>query len=85
MKYFSDCILNNTEVEPDGEEGFADVRVCEAIIQALKSKSSVELPSFTRTKRINPDTQKQTLRASSTPELVHASNPAKGVDKQPKN
>ncbi len=85
MKYFSDCILNNTEVEPDGEEGFADVRVCEAIIQALKSKSSVELPPFTRTKRIDPETQVETLRATSTPELVHASNPGKGVDKQPKN
>lgn len=85
MKYFSDCILNNTEVEPDGEEGFADVRVCEAIIEAVKSGSSVELQPFTRTKRINPDTQKQTLRATSSPDLVNASNPARGVDKQPKN
>lgn len=85
MRYFSNCILNNTEVEPDGEEGFADVRVCEAIIEALKTRSAVELPPFTRTKRIDPDTQVQTLSATSTPDLVHASNPGKGVDKQPKN
>ena len=85
MKYFSDCILNNTEIEPDGEEGFADVRVCEAIIEALRSKSSVELPPFTRTKRIDPKKQKETLSATSTPDLVHTSNPGKGIDKLPKN
>ena len=85
MKYFSDCILNDTEVEPDGQEGFADVRICEAIMEALKSKSSVELQPFTRTKRIDPATQKQTLSATSTPDLVNASNPARSVDKQPKN
>lgn len=32
MKYFSNCILNHLEPEPDGEEGFADVRGLEAII-----------------------------------------------------
>jgi predicted dehydrogenase len=85
MKYFSNCILNNTEVEPDGEEGFADVRVLEGIDQAMKSGAPVQLPPFTRTKRINPDTQKETLRATSTPDLVHTSNPSRDVDKQPKN
>ncbi len=85
MKYFSDCILNNTEVEPDGEEGFADVRVLEGIQQALESGKSVTLPPFTRSKRINTDTQVVKLGAVSTPELVDARNPAKGVEKQPKN
>ncbi len=85
MKYFSDCILNNKDPEPDGEEGLADMRVLEGILQALKSGGSVKLPPFTRTKRIDTKAQKQTLSAVSTPELVNASNPAKGVDKQPKN
>ena len=44
LKYFSDCILNDTEVEPDGEEGFADVRVLEGILEALKTGKSVTLP-----------------------------------------
>lgn len=85
LKYFSDAILNNTEVEPDGEEGFADVRVLEGVIQALKTGGSVKLEQFTRTKRIDTEAQKVELRAASTPELVNASNPGKGVDKQPKN
>ncbi len=85
MKYFSDCILNDVAPEPDGEEGFADVRVLEAILEALDTGKSVAMEPFTRTKRINTDTQKMTLGAVSTPDLVDASNPAKGVEKQPKN
>ena len=85
LKYFSDAILNGTEIEPDGEEGFADVRVLEGVLEALKSGGSVQLEPFTRTKRIDTDAQKVDLRAASTPDLVNASNPGKGVDKQPKN
>jgi predicted dehydrogenase len=85
MKYFSDCILNGTEPEPNGEDGYADVRVFEGVLEALKTGQSVTLKPFTRTRRIDTETQKMMLRAASTPELVHASNPGKGVDKQPKN
>ena len=85
MKYFSDCILNDAPPEPDGEEGFADVRVLEAIIQAVETGSSVKLEPFTRTRRIDTKAQKQTLSAVSSPDLVHAGNPARGVEKQPKN
>ncbi|MGI4853171.1 MAG: Gfo/Idh/MocA family protein [Janthinobacterium lividum] len=85
MKYFSDCILNGTEVEPDGEEGYADVRVLEGILEALKSGGSVQLKPFSRSKRIDPDAQVIKLGAVSTPELVNAENPGRGVEKQPKN
>jgi predicted dehydrogenase len=85
MKYFSDCILTDKEPEPDAEEGFADVRVLEGILQALKSGVSVKLPPFTRRRRIDPDSQAETLRAKSPPDLVNASNPARGVDKASKN
>ncbi len=37
MKYFSDCILNGKEPEPDGEEGMLDVRVLEAIERSLET------------------------------------------------
>jgi hypothetical protein len=43
------------------------------------------LSPFTRTKRIDIEEQLIELKAVSTPELVNASNPGKGVDKQPKN
>ncbi|MDR5839399.1 Gfo/Idh/MocA family oxidoreductase [Caballeronia sp. LZ034LL] len=85
MKYFSDCILNGTDPEPDAEEGYADVRVLEAIVEALESGASVKLEPFARTRRIDPSAQRETLRAVTSPELVHASNPAEGIDKVPKN
>ena len=85
LKYFSDCILNGTDPEPDGEEGFADVRVLEGMLEALKSGGAVQLPPFTRSKRINTEAQKMELPAVSTPDLVDASNPGKGVEKLPKN
>ena len=85
MKYFSDCILNGKEPEPDGEEGFADVRVLEGVLEALKTGGSVPLKPFTRNRRIDTEKQKMELSAVSTPDLVDASNPGKGVEKQPKN
>ena len=85
LKYFSDCVLNGIDPEPDGEEGFADVRVLEGVLEALKTGGAVKLVPFTRTKRIDVEAQKQMLGAVSTPELVDAKNPGKGVEKQPKN
>lgn len=85
LRYFSDCILNGKEPEPDGEEGFADVRVLEGIVRALQAKSAVTLEPFTRTKRIDTKAQAETLRAQKSPELVNTSNPGKGKEKIPKN
>jgi predicted dehydrogenase len=85
LKYFSDCILNNLDPEPDGEEGYADVRVLEGILKALKEGTPQKLEPFTRSKRIDPSSQKETLRAQSSPELVNTSNPGKGQEKVPKN
>lgn len=85
MKYFSECILNNEHPEPDGEEGFADVRVLEGILAALESQQSLTLEPFQRSRRIDTDRQRMTLRAVSTPELVHARNPARDTEKKPKN
>lgn len=85
LKYFSECILNNEGPEPNGEEGFADVRVLEGIIAALDSGKSMELAPFERSRRIETERQKTTLGAVSTPELVHAGNPGRGAEKKPKN
>lgn len=85
MKYFSECILRGADPEPDGEEGYADVRVLEGVLRALKSGTAQPLEPFTRSKRIDPDTQKETLRAQSPPDLVNASSPAKGKVKAAKN
>ena len=85
LKYFSDCILNDTAPEPDAEEGLADVRVIEGIMQAMKSGASVKLEPFTRTRRIDTKAQLQTLSAKASPSPVNASNPGKDVDHGPGN
>lgn len=85
MKYFSDCILHETDPEPDGEEGYADVRVLEGVLRALKDGGPQTLEPFSRSRRIETSAQKETLRAQSSPDLVHASSPGKGQEKTPKN
>jgi predicted dehydrogenase len=76
MSYFSNCILNNLTVEPDGEEGYADVRVLEGIQNAIRTGRSVTLPPFTRTRRINTDEQVETLSAVRAPERVDVTPPS---------
>jgi predicted dehydrogenase len=46
--YFADCILNKTKVLPDGEEGFADMRVLLAIEKATATGKSQKLPKSSR-------------------------------------
>lgn len=85
LKYFSSCILNDEDPEPDAEEGYADVRVLEGIVRALKTGTPVELEPFARTKRIDTRAQRRTLRAQAAPDLLNVSNPGKGKEKVPKN
>jgi predicted dehydrogenase len=80
LRYFSDCILNDRDPEPDAEEGIADLRVIEGIVQAIERGTRVDLPPFVRSRRIDPASQEQTLSAVRKPETVHASNPTRGKD-----
>ncbi|GEL44493.1 glucose-fructose oxidoreductase [Methylorubrum extorquens] len=80
LKYFSDCILNGTDPEPDAEEGYADLRVIEGILKALESGGPVRLEPFTRKKRIDTARQVQSLPAQAPPDLVNTSNPGRGKD-----
>jgi predicted dehydrogenase len=77
MRYFSDCILNDRAPEPDAEEGVADLRVIEGIVRALESGQRQMLPPFERTRRIDPEAQRQALRAVTPPDDVNASSPTK--------
>ena len=51
LLYFSDCIIDNREPEPSGEEGLADVRVIRAIHQSIDSGRWVELELPQRSRR----------------------------------
>jgi hypothetical protein len=74
MKYFSDCVLNDIDPEPDAEEGLADVRVLEAILRSLQTEQPQTLEPFIRHKRIDRD-QVVRLGAVKGPEPIHAASP----------
>ena len=72
--YFSDCILNGLDPEPDGEEGLLDVRVLCAIERALATGRVQELAPAYRSKRPLLD-QGSDFPPSRPPELVNAAPP----------
>ena len=46
LLYFSDCILDNREPEPSGEEGLQDVRIVQALYRSAKTGRPVAIPPF---------------------------------------
>jgi len=76
LKYFSECILKNTDPEADGEEGLLDIRVLEAIVRAVESKTPQKLAPISRSKRITPD-QEQKLNPIKEPKETNAAPPMK--------
>ena len=77
LKYFSQCILEDRQPEPDGEEGMLDVRVLAAIEQSLLTGAVQKLAPVYRSKR--PDiNQAVELNVTSEPELVGAHKPSEG-------
>lgn len=76
-QYFSDCILRDRAPEPDGEEGFLDVRVVEAVQRALATGRPQTLEPMQRTRRPDP-AQAIVLSPTEVPPLVNASEPGAG-------
>jgi predicted dehydrogenase len=64
LLYFSDCVLNDREPEPSGEEGLADVQIIEAMLQSIASGRPVrvELP-----RRQQRPTLRQEIRSPAVP------------------
>jgi predicted dehydrogenase len=60
LLYFSDCILENREPEPSGDEGLQDVRIVQALYKSAKSGRSVAIPAFT--KRHRPTARQRIVR-----------------------
>ncbi len=77
IKYFSQCILDGKDPEPDGEEGMLDVRVIAAIEQSLLTGMVHKLAPYKRSKRPQTD-QAETLNAVPEAELVGAHKPSEG-------
>ena len=72
--YFSDCILEDRDPEPDGEEGLLDVRILAAIERALATGRAQDLAPAFRSKRAMPD-QRSDFPPTTTPRLIHAARP----------
>jgi len=75
ISYFSDCILNNREPEPSGQEGLADLRVVEAIYKAVQSGRVVKLPAFNKIQRPGAG-QEIRKQPHGKPETVDVTSPS---------
>jgi predicted dehydrogenase len=73
--YFSKCVLEGLDPEPSAEEGIADVRVVEAILESAKQGRAVALEP--RAHDYHPTREKELKKpAVSKPEPVHAPSPS---------
>jgi predicted dehydrogenase len=72
LVYFSDCILNNGEPEPSGEEGLADVRIIQALRKSADLNAPVKLAPALRSQRPGPQLEIERPPVKKPPKLVHA-------------
>ena len=75
IAYFSDCILNDREPEPNGLEGLADLTIIEAIEKSYKTGQAVKLDAFPAKPRPSL-AQEYKLKKIEAPKLVNAASPS---------
>jgi predicted dehydrogenase len=75
LEYFSRCILEDREPEPNGEEGLDDVRVIEAILRSAETGKPVPLEPRQRARRPSLD-QESKKPAVSKQRTVNAPSPS---------
>jgi glucose-fructose oxidoreductase len=68
---FSDAVLNDGEVEPDGEEGLRDVRIIDALLRSARDGKPIRL-SWTPRRRHPEPAQRIRRPKVREPELVDA-------------
>ena len=51
LLYFSDCIRNDRQPEPSGEEGLQDVRIVQALYKSADTGKAVRIPPFEDSKK----------------------------------
>lgn len=72
--YFSDCILNDVDPEPNGEEGWRDVRVLMAIEKALETGKAQPLEPLPAKRRASQDQQRQ-FPLAKVPDYIDTEDP----------
>jgi len=72
LLYFSDCVLNDREPEPSGEEGLADVQIIEGMLQSISSGRPVRLEMRQRKDRPSLRQEIRSPAVPQEPKLVDA-------------
>ncbi|HKO49166.1 MAG TPA: Gfo/Idh/MocA family oxidoreductase [Polyangiaceae bacterium] len=75
LSYFSGCILEDRDPEPDAEEAIDDLRVIEAILRSAQTRAPVALEPRQRIRRPTM-AQEAKERAIGKQETVHAPSPS---------
>jgi glucose-fructose oxidoreductase len=73
--YFSECIINNKQPEPSGQEGLADVRVIRAVLESAETNRPVSLPQTQIARRPDSSQEISKKAVAQPPELVKAAAP----------
>jgi predicted dehydrogenase len=75
LAYFSKCILENQEPEPNGLEGLADVRVINALLESAQKGKPIQIKPINKRER---PTIEQALHKPAVPQpvLVRAQSPS---------
>jgi predicted dehydrogenase len=74
LVYFSDCIREDRQPEPSGEEGMADIRIVRALYESAGTARAVRVEPIHKGKR--PDaSQEMYARPHREPDLVNAEPP----------
>lgn len=74
LLYFSDCVLEGRDPEPDGEEGLLDVQIIQAAYESMETGGAIQL-DLHRERRPEPD-QAIECPAIMAPDLVDAAAPS---------
>jgi predicted dehydrogenase len=70
LLYFSDCVLEDRDPEPSGEEGLADVRIIEGMLQSISRSEPVRLQMRQRQRRPGMDQEIRSPPVPREPQLV---------------
>ncbi|WP_052049651.1 Gfo/Idh/MocA family protein [Leptolyngbya sp. KIOST-1] len=73
--YFSNCILQNEDLEPSGVEGLNDIRIIQALHQSIEARQPVPLETMDHPPHPNPDLITVRSPNADQPKPVHAASP----------
>lgn len=77
LLHFAKCIDEGVDPEPSGEEGLADVRVMQAIVESALSGRPVDLPPYERTQRPDVELEMRKPPVQKPLRTVHAPSPSR--------